>query len=99
MYGRKIMRDIKHPFCCKAAFGFAGTIGLICGLGAIATPIDAMAAVTNKLKRECRTDYKSFCPAYKVGTSKMRSCMRSNGRQLSWGCYRALKDHGYVKRR
>lgn len=56
-------------------------------------------AVPAKLKRECRDDYKSFCPRYKVGTSKMRSCMRSNGRQLSWGCYQALKDHGYVKRR
>ena len=65
----------------------------------LAGTLSAANAVPAKLKRECRNDYKSFCPAYKVGTSKMRSCMRSNGRQLSWGCYQALKDAGYVKRR
>jgi hypothetical protein len=54
------------------------------------------SAVPSKLKRECKVDYKSLCPHYKIGTSKMRSCMRSNGRQLSWGCYQALKDFGYV---
>lgn len=59
----------------------------------------AAEAVPRKLKRECRSDYKLLCPLYKIGTSKMRSCMRSNGRQLSWGCYQALKDYGYVKRR
>ena len=56
-------------------------------------------AVPTKVKRECRSDYKSFCPAYKIGTAKMRSCMRANGRQLSWGCYEALRDAGYVKDR
>jgi len=59
----------------------------------------AAGAVPAKLKRECRSDYKTLCPSYKIGTSKMRSCMRSNGRQLSWGCYQTLKDYGYVKRR
>ena len=56
-------------------------------------------AVPSKVKRECRDDYRSFCPAYKIGTAKMRSCMRANGRQLSWGCYEALRDAGYVKGR
>jgi hypothetical protein len=56
-------------------------------------------AVPRKLKRECRSDYKSLCSHYKVGMSRMRSCMRSNGSQLSWRCYQALKDHGYVSGR
>jgi hypothetical protein len=56
-------------------------------------------AVPQKVKRECRDDYKTFCPSYKIGTAKMRSCMRANGRQLSWGCYESLRDAGYVKGR
>lgn len=54
-------------------------------------------AVPRRVKRECRGDYKSLCPHYKAGTSRMRSCMRAKGSQLSWGCYQALKDHGYVR--
>lgn len=56
-------------------------------------------AVSKKVKRECRDDYRTFCPSYKIGTAKMRSCMRANGRQLSWGCYESLRDAGYVKGR
>ena len=55
-------------------------------------------AVPRKVKRACRGDYKSLCPRYRPGTSRMRSCMRAKGSQLSWSCYEALRDHGYVKR-
>jgi hypothetical protein len=81
----------------------ATTFRTFCTLNAAAILSVGLAfptqAVPSKLKRECRSDYKTFCPHYKIGTSKMRTCMRSNGRQLSWGCYQALKDHGYVKGR
>lgn len=74
----------------------------VMGLGVmligIAGVVETANAIPRKVKRECRGDYKSFCPNYKVGTSRMRSCMRSNGNQLSWGCYEALRDHGYVRR-
>lgn len=90
----RIIKQYRGPI-----LSLVGAIGLIFSFVAIGTPTDAIAAVSGKLKRECRADYKTFCPAYKVGTSSMRSCMRSNGRQLSWGCYQALKDHGYVKGR
>lgn len=60
---------------------------------------DTANAVPRKVKRACKVDYKSLCPRYKIGTSRMRSCMRSKGRQLSWGCYQALKDAGYVRSR
>jgi len=75
-----------------------------CVLGLAATLIGLVAmletadAVPRRVKRECRGDYKTLCPHYRVGTSRMRSCMRSNGSQLSWGCYQALKDHGYIRR-
>jgi hypothetical protein len=78
----------------------AHLLGRVAVTSLIMVSITQMAsAVPSKLKRECRSDYKTLCPLYKVGTSKMRSCMRSNGRQLSWSCYQALKDYGYVKSR
>ena len=78
---------------CVYRGGVAGAVALI-ALGALA---GSAGAVPSKVKRECRSDYKTYCPNYKVGTSRMQSCMRSNGRQLSWGCYQALKDAGYVR--
>ena len=66
------------------------TIGLVA---------DAANAVPRKVKRACKGDYKSLCPHYKIGTSRMRACMRSKGRQLSWSCYQSLKDAGYVRSR
>jgi hypothetical protein len=76
----------------NALFGLAA---LLIGVAGI---VETANAVPRKVKRECRGDYKTFCPKYRIGTSRMRSCMRSNGRQLSWGCYQALKDYGYVRR-
>jgi len=55
-------------------------------------------AVPRRVRNACRNDYKSLCPRYKIGTSQMRNCIRANGSQLSWGCYEALRDHGYVNR-
>jgi len=69
----------------------ASLIGLVAML-------ETADAVPRRVKRECRGDYKSLCPHYKAGTSRMRSCMRSNGSQLSWGCYEALRDHGYIRK-
>ena len=86
-------RQILHAVACKTLCTTMATALLLSNLG-----LEAYA-VPRKLKRECKSDYKTFCPRYKVGTSRMRSCMRSNGRQLSWSCYQALKDHGYVKGR
>lgn len=63
----------------------------------VGTTVETAGAVPRKVKKMCRGDYKSLCPRYKVGTSRMRSCMRSKGRQLSWRCYQALKDAGYVR--
>ncbi|MFY0610118.1 MAG: hypothetical protein JXQ99_01230 [Hyphomicrobiaceae bacterium] len=74
-------------------------LGLGIAIMAFGIAVESANAVPRKVKRECRGDYKSLCPRYKAGTSRMRSCMRSKGRQLSWGCYQALKDYGYVKSR
>jgi len=74
-----------------AVFGFAA---MIIGASGVVTTAEA---VPRRVKRACKGDYKTLCPHYKAGTSRMRACMRSNGSQLSWGCYQALKDHGYVR--
>ncbi len=74
-------------------------IGLIAATATMVTFVEIANAVPRKVRRECKSDYKSLCPHYRVGTSRMRACMRSKGRQLSWGCYKALKDYGYVSSR
>jgi hypothetical protein len=90
-YQSNVRRAVGLPV--KRFFCLAMASVMLAGLAQMAE------AVPRKVKRECRTDYKSLCPHYKVGTAKMRSCMRANGRQLSWDCYQSLKDHGYVKGR
>ena len=72
-------------------------LGAAVALLTIGFVADAANAVPRKVKRACKGDYKSLCPHYKIGTSRMRACMRSKGRQLSWSCYQSLKDAGYVR--
>lgn len=88
----------KKPISHRSATAARVVVAVGAALIGLAGIVDTAGAVPRKVKRECRSDYKSLCPAYKVGTSRMRSCMRANGNQLSWGCYQALKDHGYVRR-
>jgi len=93
MRSRRQLTEQQPRRCAYLFTGFA------MAAAALVFQTQIAAAVPAKLKRECRADYKSFCPQYKAGTAKMRACMRSNGRQLSWDCYQSLKDHGYVKGR
>ena len=81
------------PFAaCKLTLvAFVAALGLAWGA-------PSAGAVPGKVKRACKIDYKSLCPHYRAGTSRMRSCMRAKGSQLSWNCYEALRDHGYVKK-
>ena len=53
------------------------------------------AKISKKIKRACKSDYKKFCPRYKVGTKKMKQCISSNKNVISWRCYSTLKDAGY----
>lgn len=65
------------------------------GVSAVLAPAEAYPA---KVRRACKFDYRRICPRYKVGTSKMRSCMRSNVGQLSPRCYDTLVRYGYGRR-
>ncbi len=62
------------------------------------TPADAGRRVPDAVQVACSTDYKRFCKRYKVGTSSLNACMRSNGKRLSRVCLRALVDYKMVPR-
>lgn len=55
--------------------------------------------ITDRLKVACSGDYDRFCKGYKVESSKLRSCMRANGKRLSTVCVEALVDAGWVSRK
>ncbi len=79
----------------------AVAIGLIvgaCTLLGYASDVSARRGVPDSVKVACSNDYSRFCPRYKIGTSKLNRCMRSNGKRLSKVCVRALIDHGMVPR-
>ncbi len=78
------------------------TVGTTATIATTALVVDARfspaEAYPRKVRRACRTDYRRLCPRYKVGSSKMRSCMRSKVGQISPRCYDTLVRHGYGKR-
>jgi hypothetical protein len=77
--------------------GAHATVGVTTlGVSAALSPAEAYP---RKVRRACKYDYKRMCPRYKVGTAKMRSCMRSKVGQLSPRCYDTLVRYGYGKRR
>lgn len=55
--------------------------------------------VSDRVKVACSGDYDRFCGKYKVGSTKLRQCMRSNGKRLSRVCVEALVDAGEIPRR
>lgn len=55
-------------------------------------------AVPRLVRIWCKRDYKRLCPRYKVGTSRMRACMRAKQNYLSPVCKKALIDTGYARR-
>ncbi|MEO0729996.1 MAG: hypothetical protein AAFR23_05915 [Pseudomonadota bacterium] len=74
---------------------FAGGGVVLVASGVTATPAEAWP---RRVRIYCKRDYKRFCPRYKVASSRMRSCMRSNARNLSPVCKKALIDSGIAAR-
>jgi len=54
----------------------------------------AAGNVTERMKRDCRTDYHRYCKEYKLGTEKLRACMSRSIRKVSTRCIGALVDGG-----
>ena len=54
----------------------------------------AYAAVTERVKQDCRGDYQRYCKDYAVGSEGLRACMSRSSRKLSNMCVAALVDGG-----
>jgi hypothetical protein len=51
-------------------------------------------AVTERQKRDCRSDYNRYCKQYKLGTEGLRACMSRSIRKVSNRCIAALVAGG-----
>ena len=54
----------------------------------------AGGAVTERMKRDCRSDYNRFCKAYAIGSEGLRACMSRSIRKVSNRCVTALVAGG-----
>ena len=70
---------------------FAGSTFLIG-----ATPADA---VPRSVRKACKHDYKRLCPRYRIGSARMRSCMRNSVGGMSPRCYNRLVEFYGGKRK
>ena len=56
--------------------------------------VPAVAAVTERVKQDCRGDYQRYCSAYAVGSEALRACMSRSIKKISNMCVAALVDAG-----
>lgn len=47
-------------------------------------------AVSQVVRQSCASDYAAYCSQYKVGTAKLRSCMKQHSHMLKAECIKAL---------
>lgn len=47
-------------------------------------------AVSQAVRQSCASDYASYCSQYKVGTAKLRRCMKEHSHMLKAECVTAL---------
>ena len=75
------------------ALGFAlAAAGLLAAVG----PASAQDA---RVRSACSGDYHRYCPAYPVGSTQLKSCMRAVGKRLSPACVDALVASGELSRK
>jgi len=60
--------------------------------------VPAVAAVTERVKQDCRGDYQRYCSAYAVGSEALRACMSRSIKKVSNMCVRALVDGGEMSK-
>lgn len=64
--------------------------------GAVLAVSTVAQAYSGRVVSACKTDFKRFCPSYKVGSSELKACMRSAGGNISTRCIDALADSGEI---
>ena len=77
------------------AAGF-GMLAIAVAVGIAPSPAQA---VSTKVEKAYKGDYKRLCPSYKVGSSQLRACMEAKQADISSACIDALIDSGEVDRR
>jgi hypothetical protein len=60
--------------------------------------VPAVAAVTERVKQNCRGDYQHYCSQYAVGSEALRACMSRSIKKVSNMCVRALVDAGEMSK-
>lgn len=60
----------------------------------VLTVSSAQAAVTQRVKDACKSDYFAHCSEHAVESASLRVCMRRAHRLLSKTCLKALVDDG-----
>jgi hypothetical protein len=60
--------------------------------------VPAIAAVTERVKQDCRGDYQRYCSEYAVGSEALRACMSRSIKKVSNVCVRALVDGGEMSK-
>jgi hypothetical protein len=50
--------------------------------------------VTERMKRDCRSDYNRYCKKYELGTEGLRACMSRSIRKVTNRCISALVAGG-----
>lgn len=73
-------------------WGAASALSVACILAPISE--DAFAAVTERVKQACKSDYFAHCNEHAVGSASLRVCMRRAQNLLSKTCLKALADDG-----
>jgi hypothetical protein len=63
------------------------------GILVMALPATA-GTVTERMRRDCRSDYNRYCKAYPVGSEGLRACMSRSIRGVSNRCVGALVAGG-----
>jgi hypothetical protein len=54
----------------------------------------AAGAVTERQKRDCKSDYNRFCKKYELGSEGLRACMSRSIKKVSNRCIAALVAGG-----
>ena len=50
--------------------------------------------ITERMKRDCKSDYNRYCKKYKLGSEGLRACMSRSIKKVSNRCIVALVDGG-----
>ena len=73
--------------------------GAVFALILMLLPAVAMAGpVTERMKRDCRSDYNRYCKKYTLGSEGLRACMSRSIRKVSNRCVGALVAGGEMSK-